>query len=181
MVNWRKYPFVRILFPFILGIMFSFEGSYYYMITIVVALFALIIISKTKKNIKNNFLFGVVFYIILFVGGSLLVQISLNDYTKLEEADFYQCAIIEPIKEKTSGSTFRNTENNKAWKLIQDSGCKRYSVGQAAISDLHSNFIVNKGGASSNEIEELGEKVIKKVYDKFGIKLIWEIKIIGNK
>ncbi|MAI02804.1 MAG: UDP-N-acetylenolpyruvoylglucosamine reductase [Rickettsiales bacterium] len=87
----------------------------------------------------------------------------------------------QPIKEKTSGSTFRNTENNKAWKLIQESGCKRYSVGQAAISDLHSNFIVNKGGASSNEIEELGEKVIKKVYDKFGIKLIWEIKIIGNK
>ena len=102
MINWKKYPFVRLLFPFILGIIFSFEGSYYSMIAIFVAFFALIIISKTNKNIKNNFLFGIVLNIILFVGGSLLIQISLNDYSKLEEADFYQCAIVEPIKEKTN-------------------------------------------------------------------------------
>ena len=72
------------------------------MIAIFVAFFALIIISKTNKNIKNNFLFGIVLNIILFVGGSLLIQISLNDYSKLEEADFYQCAIVEPVKEKTN-------------------------------------------------------------------------------
>jgi competence protein ComEC len=102
MINWKKYPFVRILFPFILGIMFSFEGSYYSMITIIVALVALIIISKTNKTVKNNFLFGVVLYMILFVGGSLLSQMSLHDYTKLKDADFYQCAIIEPVKEKTN-------------------------------------------------------------------------------
>ena len=102
MINWKKYPFVRILFPFILGIMFSFEGSYYSMITIIVALVALIIISKTNKTVKNNFLFGVVLYMILFVSGSLLSQMSLHDYTKLKDADFYQCAIIEPVKEKTN-------------------------------------------------------------------------------
>jgi competence protein ComEC len=102
MINWKKYPFVRILFPFILGIMFSFKGGYYSSITIIVALVALIIISKTNKTVKNNFLFGVVLYMILFVGGSLLSQMSLHDYTKLKDADFYQCAIIEPVKEKTN-------------------------------------------------------------------------------
>ena len=102
MINWKKYPFVRILFPFILGVMFSFEGSYYSMLAIIVALIALIIISKTNKNIKNNFLFGFVLNVILFIGGSLLSQMSLHDYTKLKDADFYQCAIIQPVKEKTN-------------------------------------------------------------------------------
>ena len=102
MVNWKKYPFVRILFPFILGIMFSFEDSYYSVITIIIALVALIMISKKNKTVKNDFLFGVVLYMTLFVGGSLVSQMSLHDYTKLKAADFYQCAIIEPVKEKTN-------------------------------------------------------------------------------
>ena len=46
---------------------------------------------------------------------------------------------------------------------------------------MHSNFIINKGGATSNDIEKLGEKIINKVHQKFGIKLVWEIKIIGRK
>ncbi len=100
MINWKKYPFVRILFPFLLGIMFSFKGGYYSSITIIVALVSLLIISKTNKTVKNNFLFGLVLNMILFVGGSLLSQMSLHDYTKLKAADFYQCAIIEPVKEK---------------------------------------------------------------------------------
>jgi len=102
MINWKKYPFVRILSPFVLGLIFSFKDCYYSIITIIVALVALIIISKTNKTVQNNFLFGIVLNIILFVGGSLLVQINLNDYSKLEDADFYQCAIVEPVKEKTN-------------------------------------------------------------------------------
>lgn len=85
-----------------MGIMFSFKGSYYASITIAVALVALLIISKTNKIVKSNFLFGVVLYITLFVCGSLVWQISLNNYTKLKAADFYQCAIIEPVKEKSN-------------------------------------------------------------------------------
>jgi len=99
-INWKKYPFVRILLPFILGIMFSFDGSYYSMIAVFAGLAALIVISKKNRNIKNNFLFGFVLNMTLFVGGSLLSQMSLHDYTKLKDADFYQCAIIEPVKEK---------------------------------------------------------------------------------
>ena len=80
--------------------MFSFDGSYYSMIAVFAGLAALIVISKKNRNIKNNFLFGFVLNMTLFVGGSLLSQMSLHDYTKLKDADFYQCAIIEPVKEK---------------------------------------------------------------------------------
>jgi UDP-N-acetylmuramate dehydrogenase len=86
----------------------------------------------------------------------------------------------QPIQEKTSGSTFKNPKNYKAWKLIQESGCS-YKVGEAYLSDIHSNFIINKGNATSRDIEELGERIRKKVLEKSGVKLTWEIKIIGRK
>ncbi len=89
--------------------------------------------------------------------------------------------LTQPIKEKTSGSTFKNPKNFKAWKLIQDSGCKNFQLGRAQLSKVHSNFIINKDNATSNDIEKLGEKIIQKVYEKFGVKLAWEIKIIGRK
>ena len=92
-----------------------------------------------------------------------------------------QRELTQPIKEKTSGSTFKNPIRNKAWKLIQESGCKNYKLGKAHLSRMHSNFIINRGGATSNDIEQLGEKIINKVHQKFGIKLAWEIKIIGRK
>ena len=121
MVNGKKNPFVRILIPFILGIMFSFEDSYSWMIAFVVAFFALIIISKTNKNIKNNFLFGIVLSITLFIGGSLLSQISLHDYTKLKDADFYQCVIIEPVKEKKNSFQLTLLINSKSIDSIWSS------------------------------------------------------------
>ena len=102
MVNWKKSPFIRILIPFMLGVIFSFKGGYYSQIALIIALVLLIIISKWNKNIKNNFLFGIVLNMTLFVGGSLLSQKSLHEYNKLKDADFYQCAIIEPVKEKNN-------------------------------------------------------------------------------
>ena len=92
-----------------------------------------------------------------------------------------QRELTQPIQEKTSGSTFKNPIHKKAWKLIQESGCKNYKLGKAHLSRVHSNFIINEGGATSNDIEKLGEKIINKVHQKFGIKLVWEIKIIGRK
>ena len=100
MVNWKKSPFVRILIPFILGIMFSFDAAHYSEITIIIALIVLITISKSNKNIKNNFLFGAVLNLILFVGGSVISQLPLQNYNNLDRADFYQCNVIEPVKEK---------------------------------------------------------------------------------
>ncbi len=87
----------------------------------------------------------------------------------------------QPIKEKTSGSTFKNPKNNFAAKLIEMSNCKGLSEGGIFVSNKHANFLVNKKEGTASQIEELGNKIIKRVYDKFKIKLEWEIKIIGQK
>lgn len=87
----------------------------------------------------------------------------------------------QPIKDNTGGSTFKNPKNYKAWKLIRESGCENFRVGGAYISKVHSNFIVNDGTASSNDIEELGEKIRQSVINKFDINLEWEINLVGNR
>lgn len=87
----------------------------------------------------------------------------------------------QPSKIKTCGSTFKNTEKNKAWKLIQDSGCAGMKVGEAYISEKHCNFFVNKGNAKSKDLENLIYAVKKKVFEKTGITLELELKIIGEK
>ena len=88
--------------------------------------------------------------------------------------------LTQPITEKTSGWTFKNPKDLKAWKLIQKSGCKELRIGKASLSKLHSNFIINEGGATSKDIEKLGEKIREKVFQKLGINLDWEIRIIGE-
>ena len=87
----------------------------------------------------------------------------------------------QPIKSNTGGSTFKNPSSLKAWKLIRESNSSELRVGKAKISELHANFIENEGGATSEDIESLGEIIKKNVKKKFGILLDWEIKIIGNK
>lgn len=87
----------------------------------------------------------------------------------------------QPEKIKTCGSTFRNPKDEKAWKLIKDSGCVGMKVGDAQISQKHCNFFVNNGKAKSNDLEELILQVKKKVLDKTGINLELELQIIGEK
>ena len=60
------------------------------------------------------------------------------------------------------------------------SGCKGMSVGDAVVSNKHANFLININKASATQIEELGNRIIDRVYNQFNIKLEWEIKIIGN-
>ena len=86
----------------------------------------------------------------------------------------------QPLKTKTSGSTFKNPENNYAAKLIEMSDCKGLNVGDAYVSEKHANFLINTNNATASDIEELGNRIIDKVFNKFDIKLEWEIKIIGN-
>ena len=86
----------------------------------------------------------------------------------------------QPSQIKTCGSTFKNPDDKKAWQLIKESNSDKLSVGFAKISEKHCNFFVNEGGASSNEVEELINKVKKNVLDTTGIKLELEIKVIGN-
>ena len=87
----------------------------------------------------------------------------------------------QPSKIKTCGSTFKNPEHNKAWKLIKDSGCAGMRVGDAYISEKHCNFFVNNGNAKSLDLENLINQVKTKVLDKTGINLELELQIIGDK
>ena len=86
----------------------------------------------------------------------------------------------QPSQIKTGGSTFKNNNGKKAWSLIKESGCDKFSVGDAAISEKHCNFFVNKGKAKASDIEKLINKVQKVVLAKTGVNLELEIQIIGN-
>ena len=93
-----------------------------------------------------------------------------------------QKKISQPSQIKTCGSTFKNLNNEKkAWQLIKETGCDKFFVGDAVISEKHCNFFVNNGNAKSSDIEKLINKVKKTVNDKTGINLELEIKIIGEK
>ena len=87
----------------------------------------------------------------------------------------------QPSRIKTCGSTFKNTEKNKAWELIKNSGCAGMKEGDAFISEKHCNFFVNGGKAKSKDLENLINKVKKKVFKETGIKLELELQIIGEK
>lgn len=86
----------------------------------------------------------------------------------------------QPIKSKTGGSTFKNPPGAKAWKLIEEAGCRGLRRGDAMVSDIHCNFLINLGEATAAEIEALGEEVRARVKVQSGIELEWEIKRVGT-
>ena len=97
----------------------------------------------------------------------------------------------QPIREKTGGSTFANPaadeiakaglpEGTKVWQLIDRAGCRGLTIGGAMMSELHANFMINTGTATSAALEQLGEEVRRRVLADSGIALRWEIKRIGE-
>jgi len=86
----------------------------------------------------------------------------------------------QPIRDKTGGSTFKNPEGHKAWRLIDAAGCRGLVVGDAQVSTLHCNFLINRGAATARDIETLGEEVRRRVFETSGVDLEWEIKRIGE-
>jgi UDP-N-acetylmuramate dehydrogenase len=87
---------------------------------------------------------------------------------------------VQPIREKTGGSTFKNPEGTSAWKEIDRAGCRGLMIGGAQMSPMHCNFMINTGTATGYDLEYLGETVRTRVLEKSGIRLHWEIKRIGN-
>ena len=85
----------------------------------------------------------------------------------------------QPIKSKTGGSTFKNPQGHKAWQLIDEAGCRGFKLGGAQVSEKHTNFLINTGDASAADLEALGEEVRRRVQEKSGIMLEWEIKRVG--
>jgi UDP-N-acetylmuramate dehydrogenase len=85
----------------------------------------------------------------------------------------------QPVKARTGGSTFVNPNGHKAWKLIDEAGCRGLRKGGAMVSEKHCNFLINTGTATAADIEALGEEVRRRVRDRSGVELAWEIKRIG--
>ncbi len=98
----------------------------------------------------------------------------------------------QPTKDRSAGSTFRNplgrsstgkaddTHELKAWKVIDDAGMRGARIGGAQMSEKHSNFLINAGGATAADLENLGEEVRKRVFQHSGITLEWEIMRVGE-
>src|SRR5690606_28821538 len=87
---------------------------------------------------------------------------------------------VQPIREKTGGSTFKNPEGTSAWKEIDKAGGRGLMIGGAQMSPMHCNFMINTGAATGHDLEELGETVRALVLEHSGIRLQWEIRRIGR-
>ena len=119
-----------------------------------------------------------------FIITSVTMRGSLGVKEKIEkkQKDFIERKkLSQPSQVKTCGSTFKNIVNDKkAWQFIKESGCDKFKVGDAQISNKHCNFFINNGNANSSDIELLINKVKKTVSKKTGVNLELEIKIIGD-
>lgn len=86
----------------------------------------------------------------------------------------------QPLRSRTGGSTFKNPPGHKAWELIDAAGCRGLTIGGAQVSEKHTNFLLNIGGATAADIEALGEEVRRRVFEHSGIELEWEIRRVGD-
>ena len=138
--------------------------------------------SFNKDDVKffyrgNNLPKDLIILSAVFEGGALNKREIESRQMKL----INQKKESQPNRIKTCGSTFKNPQDKKAWKLIRSSNCSNLNIGGARMSSQHSNFFLNNGSATSSDIENLIEEVRKKVFLKTGINLELEIKIIGEK
>ena len=92
----------------------------------------------------------------------------------------------QPVKSRTGGSTFKNPDppgtpdQRSAWKLVDAAGCRGLRIGDAQVSEMHCNFLLNLGAATGHDLETLGETVRARVLGTAGVRLDWEIKRIGR-
>jgi UDP-N-acetylmuramate dehydrogenase len=105
-------------------------------------------------------------------GDRTAIAAEMDKITEAREA-------TQPVKSRTGGSTFKNPPGQKAWQLIDAAGCRGLRVGDAQVSELHCNFLINLGKATAADIETLGETVRDRVKESAAVALEWEIKRIG--
>jgi UDP-N-acetylmuramate dehydrogenase len=106
-------------------------------------------------------------------GDKAAIKSEMDKITEAREA-------TQPIKSRTGGSTFKNPTGKKSWQLIDAAGCRGLVVGDAQVSELHCNFLINRGNATAADIEALGEEVRRRVKDHSGVELEWEIVRLGK-
>jgi len=86
----------------------------------------------------------------------------------------------QPLSELSAGCVFKNPEGTSAGKLIDEAGCKGMRIGDAEVSAVHANFLINKGNASAADFIKLMDAVRAKVLATFGVELETEIKVVGR-
>ncbi|WP_159713950.1 UDP-N-acetylmuramate dehydrogenase [Sphingomonas sp. AX6] len=100
------------------------------------------------------------------------IQIEMDRIATSREAS-------QPLRSKTGGSTFKNPDGDKAWRLVDAAGCRGLTRGGAQVSEKHTNFLINTGDATSADIEGLGDDVRARVKAACGVELEWEIQRVG--
>lgn len=105
-------------------------------------------------------------------GDPAAIKAEMDEITARREAS-------QPIREKTGGSTFKNPPGHKSWQLIDAAGCRGLVIGDAQVSEMHCNFLINRGNATAADIENLGEEVRRRVKESSGVQLEWEIVRLG--
>ena len=141
------------------------------------------VIEIKKKDIKFLYRGTNLSNDLIIISAKLQGTTSVIEKIEKKQSDFIEKKkSSQPSQIKTCGSTFKNvSKDKKAWMLIKESGCEDYREGDAMISHKHCNFFVNNGNAKSSDIENLINKVRKKVQEKTGVDLELEIKIVGEK
>lgn len=125
---------------------------------------------------KSNGPRGAVFVSAIYEGSPgepEAIKTAMREITEKRESS-------QPIRSKTGGSTFKNPDGHSSWKLIDEAGGRGLKIGDAQVSELHCNFLLNTGEASAYDLEILGETVRNKVRAKSGIELKWEIRRMGH-
>ena len=114
-------------------------------------------------------------------------ELSQNDPLKIQEkitSALNERKASQPIDKPSCGSVFKNPDpKNKvfSWKLISDAGLRGLKIGNAQVSELHTNFIINLGGATAQNVLDLIAKIKETVLQKFNIQLEEEVKYISQK
>ena len=107
-----------------------------------------------------------------------LVAAPVNDIKKLMQENLKKRKEKQPLEYPNGGSTFKRPNNGFAAQMIDECGLKGYCVGGAEVSSKHAGFVINKGGATANDVKELMDIIRSKVYEKFGVVLEAEIQFV---
>lgn len=117
----------------------------------------------------------------VILSAEIILEKGNYDEIKAKMTDFAQRrSDKQPLSMPSAGSTFKRPEGYFAGKLIEDVGLKGFCIGGAAVSEKHSGFIVNKGGATAKDVLDLIEYVQKTVKEKFDVNLEPEVRLVGE-
>jgi UDP-N-acetylmuramate dehydrogenase len=119
---------------------------------------------------------------VIFTRARLMGRPGDKEMIRAEMAEIAQArSATQPVNTRTGGSTFKNPPGRRAWELIDAAGCRGLVMGDAQVSELHCNFLINRGKARAADIEDLGEEVRRRVFDVSGVELEWEIQRVGKR